>query len=228
MGATFDQLETRGSRGNEGYARFRAAVLGGHLRPGATLTQADLCAALDMSLSPLRDTLTLLEADGLVVVRRRAGITVLTPDVAFIRRNFQFRTMIECDAIETFAEAAEGSWIAATQAQHRAALADLDTTASSGEITGTEARLRAIDWNFHSAIVAALRNPMISETHFHLQQNLQLSRVLNEELASPSKIREALGEHIVILDRLEARDRSGAVVALKAHFRAAIHRAFAT
>ena len=209
-------MHTNGSRGNAGYAAFRAALLDGRLSPGANLTQAELCDVLGMSLSPLRDTLTLLEADALVTVRHRAGITVVNPDVAFIRRNFRFRTMIEREALPIFSEVVESDWLAQTITAHETVR---DKVAAGGKV-------RKLDWNFHSAIVSALRNTMITETHYLLQENLKLARVLNEDIASPSKATEALGEHCAILEQLSKRDSQGALEALEAHFRAAIHRAF--
>ncbi len=217
-------METDGNRGNAGYAAFRAAMLEGRLRPGTVHTQAELCEVLGMSLSPLRDTLTLLESDGLVTIRRRAGITIVSPDVPFIRRNFQFRALIEREAMRQFSELADEAWIAEMGERHRAALRSFADKAPAGELEET---LRVIDWDFHSGVVAALHNPMIAETHFRLQENIRLARVLNAELAAPSKAADALREHMAILDRLAARDAPGAEEALEAHFRAAVHRAFA-
>lgn len=216
-------ISTLGSRGNAGYAGFRAALLDGRLRPGATLTQAELCEILGMSLSPLRDTLTLLEADGLVTVRHRAGVTVLTPDVAFIRENFQFRSLIEREAMPQFVEVVADQWIADTIAAHERVRA---VAGDRSQISQIEQSLRVLDWDFHGAIVAAAHNHLIAETHFRLQENLKLARVLNQDFASPSKAIDAIGEHLVILDRLSRRDADGAVDALEAHFRAAVHRVF--
>ena len=84
---------------NASYAAFFDALLDGRLALGQTLTQDALCAVLDTSLSPLRETLTLLEADGLISIRRRIGVTIFYPDVAFVRSTFQFRGMIEREAI---------------------------------------------------------------------------------------------------------------------------------
>lgn len=218
------QVETSGSRGNEGYARFRAALLAGELHPGATITQAEMCDVLSMSISPLRDTLALLESDGLVSVRHRAGITILNPDISFIRTNFQFRSLIEREAIVRFTEGASSDWLDKARARHEKALKHVQDYSARSTI---EAELRAIDWDFHTAIVAALRNEMIAETHFRIQENLRLARVLNQDYASPSKVAEAINEHFAILEALAARDSAAAVQALETHFRAAIHRAFA-
>lgn len=217
-------VESRGSRGNVGYALFRSALLDGRLSPGTTITQAELCEILGVSVSPLRDTLALLEADGMVEIRRRAGITVVTPDVGFIRANFQFRTLIEKEAILRFVETVESDWLSDAIAEHERVLSDIGKRKGLDRIEET---LQGIDWDFHSKIVSALRNGMITETHYHLQQNLRLARVLNRDYAAPSEAAEALSEHLAILEHLTQRNPTAAATALETHFRAAIHRAFA-
>lgn len=216
-------VEASGSRGNAGYAAFRAALLDGRLKPGGVLTQAELCETLGMSLSPLRDTLTLLEADGLVSIRHRAGITVVQPDVAFIRRNFQFRSIIEREALQQFAQLASPGWIEKTVSAHEEVLSRVEAHAGVEEL---EQCLRQLDWDFHTAIVDCLRNPMISETHFQIQENLRFARVLTEDFVSPFKVSDAVREHLRVLDRLAAHDAHGAIEAMLEHFRAATHRAF--
>jgi len=57
---------------NEGYRRFRRALEEGTLKAGMNLTQSELCKLLDLSLSPLRETLVLLEAYGLVEIKRNS------------------------------------------------------------------------------------------------------------------------------------------------------------
>ncbi|WP_421725033.1 GntR family transcriptional regulator [Bauldia sp.] len=216
--------EASGNRGNAGYASFRGALLSGQLQPGVTLTQAELCETLGMSLSPLRDTLTLLEADGLVSIRRRAGVTVVEPDVAFIRRNFQFRTLIEGEAIVRFAEAVPADWLADMRTRHQAAL---DRVSPRSDMIALGHLLGEVDQDLHRSIVAALRNPMIDDTHAQLQENLKLARVLSHDLMSPSKVAETLKEHLVVIEKLAEGDTHGSAEALDAHFRAAIHRVFA-
>ena len=49
---------------NEGYRRFRDAMQNGKLQAGMVVTQNELCDLLGLSLSPLRETLVLLEEFG--------------------------------------------------------------------------------------------------------------------------------------------------------------------
>src|SRR5262245_45329268 len=74
---------------NEGYRRFRDAMQSGKLQAGMVVTQNELCDLLGLSLSPLRETLVLLEEFGLVEIKPRTGIRIVYPEVAFIRENYQ-------------------------------------------------------------------------------------------------------------------------------------------
>ena len=84
--AVFPQL--RLATNTTGYRRFRQAMQEGRLQPGMIVTQNELCAILGISLTPLRETLVLLEEFGLVEVKPRAGIRVVYPEVTFIRENY--------------------------------------------------------------------------------------------------------------------------------------------
>ena len=70
---------------NEGYRRFREAMQAGILTPGMVVTQNELCELIGLSLSPLRETLVLLEEFGLVEIKPRTGIRIVYPEVALIR-----------------------------------------------------------------------------------------------------------------------------------------------
>lgn len=210
-------------RGADGYDEFRAAMLDGRLLPGQMITQTELCALLGLSLSPLRDTLTLLEADGLITVRKRAGIRIFEPDLDFIRQNFQFRTLIEREALPAFVDTVSDDWITQMRDRHSELLDAINARVAVYE---AEMRMRDLDRFFHGAIVAALRNPRIEAAHQDMTENIKLGRILNRDVASPMRLRDALGEHQAILDALSERVQHKALAALETHFGQSIHRVF--
>ena len=161
-------------RQNEGYRRFREALLDGRIGLGQTLTQFELCEILGMSLSPLRETTALLQEEQLITVRKRAGVTVFTPDLAFFRDNYQMRTILEREAVRRFARNAPLDLLERLAARHQEALAQLRQSDNSREFASL---MVSIEADFHFAMVAALGNPVVAEAHEKSYSNMRLSRL---------------------------------------------------
>jgi len=206
---------------NEGYRRFREAMQSGKLQAGMVVTQNELCDLLGLSLSPLRDTLVLLEEFGLVEIKPRTGIRIVYPEIAFIRENFQFRIMIEVHALRAFGEAVTDEWLANMRARHEECRTELE---ANGSFDTVNARIATLDRQFHRDIVDALDNRAILETHHRLQENLSMARRVHQRSIYRAQLIDTIEEHLRVITRLEQRDVAGAVSALEAHFRASTHR----
>lgn len=207
-----------------GYRLFREAMNRGHLEPGMTLTQTDLCRILGLSLTPLRETLVLLQAHGLVEIKARAGIRIVYPDVAFIRENSQFRILIEVAALRMLAQTDIADWLAEMTAAHDRSTEELSAT---GNIDSAITRFIAIDQRFHADIVAVMKNRAIASTHRRLQSNIGMARLTHKRTPFRQQLLDTVEEHRRILTALAEGDADRAIVALEAHFRASTHRIFA-
>lgn len=205
----------------DGYRRFRKAMQEGRLTPGMVITQNDLCAILGISLTPLRETLVLLEEFGLVEVKPRAGIQIVYPEVAFIRENYQFRSVIELHAIRAFLPRASAQWLAEIRARHHQ-LRD----AASSETVGADlnSAFVALDSDMHVSFVAALENRAISAVYARIQDNINLARQVHDRTALRKRVLDSLREHLAILDSIEKGDVEGAVANLELHFHASAYR----
>lgn len=208
---------------NIGYERFRQALLDGRVRLGATLTQSDLCVILDMSLSPMRETMTLLQEEGLITVRKRAGVQVFHPDIDFFRANFQMRMLLEKEAVKRFARNASFEKLDELTEIHEACVADLRQAHDALDFVGRVAELESA---FHLTIVSALANPVITEAHLRAYSNTRLFRLAHPMPYALETQSSALKEHIEVLRRARERDAVGAHDALDVHFRAVMNRTF--
>lgn len=209
---------------NEGYRRFRAAMQEGKLQPGMVATQNELCELLGLSLSPLRETLVLLEEFGLVEIKPRTGIRIIYPEVAFIRENYQFRIMIEIYALRSFGDSVTEEWLANMRQSHEDCR---HTLADGGSLQDAQSRFLALDNRMHREIVEALGNRAILQTHERLQENIRMAQQVHHRSGFRGALLQTIDEHLKVIDRLERRDVEGAVAALEAHFRASTHRTFA-
>ena len=79
---------------------LRTAIIDGELEDGAPLRQDEIAKLFHTSRIPVREAITMLEQQGLVVTRRYKGATVagLSPDEA--SEIFDFRALLEGSVIE--------------------------------------------------------------------------------------------------------------------------------
>jgi GntR family transcriptional regulator, rspAB operon transcriptional repressor len=206
---------------NEGYRRFRQAMQDGKLKAGMIVTQSELCDLLGLSLTPLRETLVLLEEFGLVEVKNRAGIRIVYPEVTFIRENFQFRSLIELHAIRVFTPVVPPGWVKEMNKLHKRFEDDLGAVESASDIYRA---WTALDSEFHGAIVKALDNQAIQAVYLRIMDNINLARQVHDRTRARTRIHDSCQEHLAILRSVGAGDTEGACLALEQHFQASTYR----
>ena len=79
----------------DAYERLRADLLACRLLPGARLKTSDLCDALQVSLSAVREALARLTAEELVVAEPQRGFRVAPISAAELTDLTRVRTQIE-------------------------------------------------------------------------------------------------------------------------------------
>lgn len=210
---------------NPGYLAFVAALVAGELKLGQTLKQDELCAILGMSLSPMRETTTLLEAEGLITVRRRIGITIFYPDVKFVGNTFQFRGILEREGLTKFARSVDMNWVARMRDEHEAII---DHVQSVADPAAYREPVRRLEWAFHNSFVAALDNHQIDVIYERLTQKMFLLRLVNPDSVDPANTVRSMREHLVVIDALGRRDAEAAVDALDKHLWGVLHRVLTT
>lgn len=81
------------------YSTLESLIIGGELRPGDRLAEAELAVRLGVSRNPVREALNLLAHSGWVDIRgRRHGAVVHTPTEKEMEDLLWVRTRIKCDA----------------------------------------------------------------------------------------------------------------------------------
>lgn len=207
------------------YQRFRKALFEKKIATGSSLTQNDLVAMLDVPIGPLRDALQILASEGLVTLLPRSGIRVIKPDMALIKNSFQLRRVLECEAVRRFTETATIEELDRWLERHRELIEEATTRGwpdAEGELIP---KGRALDFQFHETLIAALRNPLIERVYKRTQDSIELIRLDNMFLFSAVTLVTTMSEHIAILDAARQRDRDAASKGMEAHMSASLHRA---
>lgn len=184
--------------------RIRTEILFGRLRPNQHLVEADIAERLDVSRTPVRETLQRLATEGLIVSRRRRWV-VYEHTPAEIREIYETRMALEGFAARLASERATERQVAGMHA----AMRDFDSPSAEGE-----GRVEAND-RFHGLIVAAAGNR-------HLAEEIQRSRryYFNVGLATqytPADITTSQQEHVDLLAAIVERDGGRAEAMCRAH-----------
>jgi DNA-binding GntR family transcriptional regulator len=201
------------------YTRILETLFERKIPAGAFLSQNDLVELLGIPVAPLRDALRVLEAEGVLTIHPRSGIQFVKPGLELTRSTYQFRGIIERAAVAVFAETADDAELAETERRHREAIRAIE---SEGLNDAIRQELEELELVLHDAIIRSLNNPLIDTTYKRMHNYLRLVR-LDRKLTAPLALR-SLREHLEIILACKARDPAKAVVALSAHFNAALQR----
>ena len=96
--------------GDDGYRRIRSDIIFGHLQPDQKLRLEALKERYGVSISTLREILTRLSSEGLVVAEARRGFEVAPVSATDLRELAELRILLESYAIEKSFECGDTEW----------------------------------------------------------------------------------------------------------------------
>jgi DNA-binding GntR family transcriptional regulator len=203
------------------YQRFKEHLLAGRIKSGSTISQAELVRMLGVPISPLREAIQVLEAEGLLTVMPRSGIRIVQTDIELIKNAYQLRRLLEREAVLKFTLSCPRATLDEWEQRHvelrEAADAGLDQP-ELGE------RVDEVDYGFHFALVGALRNPMIDEVYRRNMERLVLMRLDRADAITPLLVKVSMAEHLKIIAAMQRQDPEGAAAAMDEHLVIAMHR----
>ena len=193
----------------EAALRLRSLIVRGDLPPGEALVEGELCAALGVSRTPLREALKLLAAEGLVELRlNRSAI------VAPIRRE-------EIDELFEVVAGVEriGAELAAMRmtARDHDKLATLQQRMERHHDAGELREYFELNQQIHQFILGCARNAALRSTHEALMARVERARFF--ALSSRKRWDESVEEHRAIMRALAALDGDKAGRLLAQHVR---------
>jgi GntR family transcriptional regulator, rspAB operon transcriptional repressor len=184
---------------NKIFKELRRAIIMGHRRPGQRLDVIDIANHYNISITPVRDALNMLNQEGLVTIKPRSGYFVTPITLKELRDMLELRKILELAAIERAVHRITDEHIAKMRAVHAGYTDDDD-----------ESYDRYTDENrhFHYLLAQASGNQELAETLGHLLDRLARFMVLRRA----GKSQEV--SHANIIAALEAHDSSSARQAL--------------
>ena len=187
--------------------QLRGLIFSGEMAPGGLVDEAQCCARLAISRTPLREALKVLTAEGLLRHEPRRGCFV--------------NEVTEKDLDEIFPVMALLEGRCAHEAALQATEADLQTLALLHEQLQAHAQAGLIpeyyaaNYAIHEAIIAMADNKWLAQVIGDLRKILKLARL--QQLSAPGRLEQSLAEHMAVFAALQARDAEGAEAAMRTH-----------
>jgi DNA-binding GntR family transcriptional regulator len=212
----------RGTSVTTAFQSIRDLIVQGKLSPGSWLLESDLCARLNMSRTPVRGALYLLQREGYVLEHRsasksRMAVAPLTLEDAgelypIIGR---IQGLAGCRAAQL--PASERKVLAEQLEAINGRLAEIATNRSSaGEIFD-------LDREFHHLIVAAGAGPRLKRLHQAIEpQTERYWRIYASSILSDLHL--SVTEHKAIVEALRAGDAEGLEDALRVNWENGLRR----
>ena len=211
--ATSSSEEAR-TRAADVLSRLHADIVTCRLRPGEPLRFEPLKEAYGASFTTLREALTALTAEGLVISEGQRGFHVAPVSRADLVDLTEARVLIERKLLELAIAKGGDEWeVGATAALHRMTLAE-QRLAPQYALT---VEWKLLHRQFHEALVAASGSPILLGIRASLYARAERYRSLSSAYRRIK--RDKAGEHKAILDAALARKVDKALALIDRHIR---------
>lgn len=205
---------------NTAYKNFKQKLFDRSLLPGAFVSQRELCEILDCPMGAVREALKRLEAEGLINLLPQRGIQIADINVKFINEAFQFRLMIEMDAVRRMVVSPNRALL--TELFEKTGdLREQALAAQDADETLMQEGLD-LDLEFHASLIGAIGNSLISDTYGSIDDRIRLIRLNGRFYAA--RLAEAMGEHLNIIRALLDQDEHASIRAMDEHIRTSWRR----
>ncbi|WP_456734172.1 GntR family transcriptional regulator [Bradyrhizobium sp. USDA 3364] len=192
----------------EAYEAILERIMALTIQPGAKITVDSLSRELGVSQTPIREALSRLEAEGLVLKTHLVGYSAAAQmSRSQVQQLFELRLLLEPAAADKAAKLIDESQLEVLKALQAsmASLRDHEFPAY-----GKFARK---DAQFHAVIAAASGNDLLVDALSRLHAHIHVFRLVFHTRVTS----EAIAEHQQLVNALETRDAKAASSAMRAH-----------
>ncbi len=195
------------------YRIIRENIINLRFPPGSILNEKDLVEQIGASRTPIREALSRLEQDQLVVILPQRGSFVAEISAKTINDVYQVREMLEPELVRRVVPILEEAGLAAFRDRFAALRGD------------DYEKAIAADNDFHNFVLRSCNNDYLSRMMGTLYAENERIRILM--IRAPQRMQESTVEHLAIIEAMMARDVNLAVEAMRIHManarRSAIH-----
>ena len=198
------------------YAEIRSDILAGLYTPGSKLSPRVIATQSKVSLSVVREALTRLTEQGLVVSEPQLGFSVVGLDIDAVRDLSRVRILIEGEALREAVLNADVEYEAGIVASHHRMVRHAPTAEDGTErVTDEWARAHA---EFHRALISACPSPRLRDLAESMRETAELYRRWSGSFPTQQAApRDVSAEHRGLMDAALDRDADLAARLLAIH-----------
>src|SRR3954466_5569282 len=156
MTLLIERTEDNETIGDDGHRRIRADIVLGRLPPGQKLKLDGLKESYGVSVSTLREILSRLTSEGLVLAEGRRGFEVAPVSVDNLKELAELRLLLEGHAMEASFARADMEWEGRVVAAHHKLAATERLMSSS---IGEPDQWKRYDSEFHRQLISNCGSP---------------------------------------------------------------------
>lgn len=195
----------------QAFERLRTAIITGHYQPGDRLIERELCDAMGVSRTSVREVLRRLEAERLISVEPRKGPVVASISPAQGRDIYEVRALLEGAAVRGFTSSATARQIKELRRLARA----FERAAGKNKV----ADLVSIMSEFYDLVLENCGNDVVRDLLKSL--HARISYLRGTSMSKSGRVGQSVAEINAIVDAIENRDEDGAWQACQNHVRKA-------
>jgi DNA-binding GntR family transcriptional regulator len=196
------------------HERIRQDIILGALQPASKLRLERLSKSYGASVNTLRETLSRLAADGLVVAEGQRGFAVLPVSTEDLRDITEMRQLLECHALRRSIANADLDWEAkVVGAYHK--LSKVEALVEEAPDDYGDAWER-YNQEFHAALIANCPSRWLRLFHKAMYDHSKRYRMLSLK-TKPFPRSQSAQEHRLLLDAALNRDADAAARVLAQH-----------
>ncbi|MED4074031.1 GntR family transcriptional regulator [Priestia endophytica] len=190
------------------YNQIKKMIFTGKFKPGQRIVETQLAKEFNVSKSPIREAIRLLEKEGLVHVDEKSRVMVYNPTVRDVEEIYFCRMALESFATKLATEKASEEKI--SQLEHV-----LKKTEEVAVKENCQDELIHLNESFHYMIVEYTKNARLKKQIDELNSLVHFCRILNFRGEERTSI--ILSQHHDIFEKMKKRDKEGASASMVQH-----------
>jgi GntR family carbon starvation induced transcriptional regulator len=157
-----DRPDEADTIGDDGYRRIRTDIIFGRLQPEQKLRLDGLREAYGVSVSTLREILSRLSSEGLVLAEGRRGFEVAPVSIDDLRELAGLRLLLEAHAMEKSFASGDMEWEGrVVSAHHKLAATERGMTTKKAD----QQLWKRYDGEFHQALISSCGSRALMQAH---------------------------------------------------------------